>query len=457
MKTYNIDPNEVLERGQKWEELRRFGDALLAYKIGLEAHPNHRELLKALARLEARADCSLPASMQATQAALQKKYQETKSLIILPWGSMQAAQAALQKGDRPTVLLQLHNVSTILAQQKDIRPHDFIDMLARIGLIYEKTGDLRMFALNLADVCAYAELHFPGTRDTAMDYHYLSEVLEKLGNHSDARRMQERAAFHFQSTNDWTKYEPFHLKRMESLQAKAATANGPNLLATYILRELTTPSEEEAKNYLLNCLRSIYPQNDVDALLRRSRIDQCTNLTQSGDVSKMMDDFIRGSGNEQFLDFPTHYEIKYFQIQTGKPAEPTCIALVFGPDPEQFDPHLVDAASIAASQGDTQNAARLLRRAQEQGVIQGQSPHKATKRGLVGRLRNLLGGTLNQGRTFPKDLNTTSCPKCKIPYSITTFSKQVAVAYPNPNRGELLPIKCSECDYVTLWKYQGEW
>jgi hypothetical protein len=159
------------------------------------------------------------------------------------------------------------------------------------------------------------------------------------------------------------------------------------LLAAYVLRERTSLSDEETKGYIRNCLRSIYNEHDVDALLQTSRfsktagaivlkksewIIQSTNLTQPGDVSKMMDGFIRASGNEQFLDFHGPYEIKYFQIQTGKPAEPTCIALVFGPHPEQFDPHLIDAASIEMSRDNPEGAARLLRRAADQGMARAQ-------------------------------------------------------------------------------------
>ena len=69
----------------------------------------------------------------------------------------------------------------------------------------------------------------------------------------------------------------------------------------------------------------------------------------------------------------------------------------------------------------------------------------------------LFGGGSEKVHTFPKNLNATACPKCNVPYSSTTFSQQVRVAYPNPERGELLPINCSECSHVAVWRYQGEW
>lgn len=58
---------------------------------------------------------------------------------------------------------------------------------------------------------------------------------------------------------------------------------------------------------------------------------------------------------------------------------------------------------------------------------------------------------------FPRHLNGTACPKCNIPYSITTFAHQVRLAYPSATPGEVLPINCSECGYVAAWLYQGEW
>jgi len=169
-----------------------------------------------------------------------------------------------------------------------------------------------------------------------------------------------------------------------------------NLLATYVLRERTRPSGEEAKDYVRTCLRSIFDEQAVDAFLYTKACRPAenggylfrTNLMRPGDVFEMMDGFIRHTGNEQFLDFPARYEIKYSQVQTGKPAEPTCIALVFGPDPEQFDPHLIDAASIRQSQGNFEEAARLLRPAAEQGMAQAQYN---------------LGIQLYEGRGIPKD------------------------------------------------------
>ena len=152
------------------------------------------------------------------------------------------------------------------------------------------------------------------------------------------------------------------------------------LLAAYVLRQRTTPAKEELVNGLRKCIRSHYNPQAVDAFLaakacvpvKDGGLLFSTSLAKPGDVRKKMDGYIRATGNEQFLDFPGRYEIDYYQTSSGQPPEPSCIALVFGPDPEEFDPHLIDAASIYMRDGDFQNAARLLRRGAEQGIAQAQ-------------------------------------------------------------------------------------
>ncbi|MEA3378662.1 MAG: tetratricopeptide repeat protein [Nanoarchaeota archaeon] len=79
---------------------------------------------------------------------------------------------------------------------------------------------------------------------------------------------------------------------------------------------------------------------------------------------------------------------------------------------------------------------------------------------LIKNKISAIGGTPSDSRdvhTFPKNLNATQCPACGIPYSITTFAQQVKIAYPNPRYGEILFINCSECNYLALWVFHGEW
>jgi tetratricopeptide (TPR) repeat protein len=153
-----------------------------------------------------------------------------------------------------------------------------------------------------------------------------------------------------------------------------------SLLATYVLRQRTTPSENEARDIARNCLREQCGESalracvDTPALQPAHRggylFSSC--LRKPGDVRELMPGFIRSSGNDQLLDFPADYHIAYSVIQSGQPSEPTCIALCFGPEPAEFDPHLVDAAGIAESRGDDAEAARLLRLGAAQGIAQAQ-------------------------------------------------------------------------------------
>ena len=168
------------------------------------------------------------------------------------------------------------------------------------------------------------------------------------------------------------------------------------LRATYILRQRTSPSENEARDIAFNCLRERCGESALRAFLDTPALQPAHRggylfsscLRNLGDVRELMPGFIRSSGNEQFLDFPADYDIAYSVIQSGQPPEPTCIALCFGPDPAEFDPHLVHAAGIAESRGDDAEAARLLRLGAAQGIAQAQYN---------------LGVLLYEGRALPQN------------------------------------------------------
>ena len=82
------------------------------------------------------------------------------------------------------------------------------------------------------------------------------------------------------------------------------------------------------------------------------------------------------------------------------------IGIALGLDPEPIDPHLIEAASIHMSQGDFDSAARLLRRAADQGMAQAQYN---------------LGIFFYNGRGVQKDLG----------HAVYWFRKAAAQDYPN--------------------------
>lgn len=169
------------------------------------------------------------------------------------------------------------------------------------------------------------------------------------------------------------------------------------LLAVFVLRQGTSPTQSEAGDIARRCLQAHYGE-EADWLSRSPALIAVekggrlwsTSLERGGDVRELMSGYIRLSGNEQLLEFPTHYDLVYRVIETGDPPETTCIALCFGPDVEEFDPGLVDVAGFAASRGDHHEAARLLRRAAEQGIARGQYN---------------LGVLLYEGRGVQKDFD----------------------------------------------------
>lgn len=82
------------------------------------------------------------------------------------------------------------------------------------------------------------------------------------------------------------------------------------------------------------------------------------------------------------------------------------IGIFLGHDPELADPHLIEAASIQMSQGDFESAARLLRRAADQGMAQAQYN---------------LGIFFYNGRGVQKDLG----------HAVYWFRQAAAQDYPN--------------------------
>lgn len=138
-------------------------------------------------------------------------------LIAFGRGAMAAAQA----GDRARALSQLDGFAQILSLEDGTTPFEFASMLALISQVYMRTGDHLMASLNLADVCAYAERHFPNTRETAIDYHQLSSELERVGDMPGALRAMEQAARHLSATPEWPTREPAYLARLDALRSKA--------------------------------------------------------------------------------------------------------------------------------------------------------------------------------------------------------------------------------------------
>lgn len=139
-----------------------------------------------------------------------------KELIEL----IQAAYVACQAGDRKAALARLDEFSMLLSLQDAATHLEFVEMLAGIGKIYELLKESGMVALNLADVCAFAERHLPKTSDTSGDYFNLSRALDQTGDVPGALQALERAKYHLCDDPSWAQYEKVYMARKKALEAK---------------------------------------------------------------------------------------------------------------------------------------------------------------------------------------------------------------------------------------------
>ncbi|MGC1617501.1 MAG: hypothetical protein WA765_03330 [Candidatus Acidiferrum sp.] len=99
------------------------------------------------------------------------------------------------------------------------------------------------------------------------------------------------------------------------------------LLYSYVLRQKTRPSEQEATLLVTERLLAT-PELGIDALAPGEFRIASSSLMMEGDVYKMIDGLIRSEGGGKFLDSPDLYEVRYIRANTGDPPEPTCIAFV---------------------------------------------------------------------------------------------------------------------------------
>jgi tetratricopeptide (TPR) repeat protein len=104
------------------------------------------------------------------------------------------------------------------------------------------------------------------------------------------------------------------------------------LMAAYVLRARTRPTFEEARELMRICLAELASSADSlpEPLVPSSEVKICvSNLMQSGDVEELLPDYVRDSGDGQYLDTPEKYRVIDFSGNTGSENEPTAIALAF--------------------------------------------------------------------------------------------------------------------------------
>ena len=131
----------------------------------------------------------------------------------------QGAYLAAVGGEHQEAMRLLDAFSQLISIQDDLAHSEFVEMLALVGRIYGDMNEPSLAALNLEDVCAFAEHHFPKTPNTSGDYFNLSRVLEATGNVAGALKAIERAQFHLKDHPDYPKYEKSYVKRSEALIA----------------------------------------------------------------------------------------------------------------------------------------------------------------------------------------------------------------------------------------------
>lgn len=60
----DLPVKEIVDRGRQWEALQRYGDEMLTYRVGLEGHPDHPELLYRQALVQKRFWPLLPKAIE---------------------------------------------------------------------------------------------------------------------------------------------------------------------------------------------------------------------------------------------------------------------------------------------------------------------------------------------------------------------------------------------------------
>jgi hypothetical protein len=104
------------------------------------------------------------------------------------------------------------------------------------------------------------------------------------------------------------------------------------LIAAYVLRARTRPTFAEANELIHLCLAELASNADshTEPLAPSGETKICvSNLMRSGNVEKLLWDYVRDSGDGQYLDAPANYRVVDFSANTGPENEPTAIALAF--------------------------------------------------------------------------------------------------------------------------------
>lgn len=113
-----------------------------------------------------------------------------------------------------------------------------------------------------------------------------------------------------------------------------------NLLAAYLLRQKTRPTEEEAHQLIATNLLLHHSKEAVQTLSREadsSLLRVCiSNVTQDRPVDELIEHYIRHSGGGRYLDHPASFEVVTHAFDSGSPPEPTRLALVFARSVEEM-------------------------------------------------------------------------------------------------------------------------
>ena len=103
------------------------------------------------------------------------------------------------------------------------------------------------------------------------------------------------------------------------------------LIKTFVLRQRTRPSEQEAFSMLLECC-SADPEVGLDAMSGSGKTPvETASLVREGDVHSMLNELITRAGDRRFLD-SARYLVKRYSAKSGPDHEPTVIALVLERD-----------------------------------------------------------------------------------------------------------------------------
>lgn len=104
------------------------------------------------------------------------------------------------------------------------------------------------------------------------------------------------------------------------------------LIAAYVVRAKGRPTFEEANAWVHACLAELSANSaslpetiEVSGDVRIS----VSNLTQRADLDQAILEFVRDSGDDEYLDDATNYRVMTFSVTSESGDEPTAIALAF--------------------------------------------------------------------------------------------------------------------------------